>query len=239
MPETSEARLIMDVIVPARNEAENIPALMAAMPREVVRHIVVADNGSTDQTAALADQHGAVVVPEPRRGYGYACLAGIRWIGERPDPPDAVAFVDADLADDPGLLAKLSAPIAADEVDFVIGARPRLAEPGSLTVVQRFGNWLSCFLIRILTGKRFTDLGPFRILRWKTLTDLEMQDKTWGWTVEMQYKAAVRKVRHLDIDVPYRPRRAGQSKISGNIIGSIKAGWKILWTLLVLRLTFR
>jgi glycosyltransferase involved in cell wall biosynthesis len=224
----------IDVITPAFNERDNIPALLAAMPWASLRQVIVVDNGSTDATVELARAGGAIVVHEPRRGYGFACLAGITRVREA--PPDIIAFIDADLADDPAGLPALCAPIAAGETDMVIGSRRQLAEPGSLTTTQRFGNWLACALIRWFTGHRYHDLGPMRALRWDALERLDMQDTTWGWTVEMQYKAAAMHMRTLDIHVPYRPRHAGTSKISGNLIGSAKAGWKILYTIAALRL---
>jgi len=229
--------MIIDVIIPARNEHENITALLDAMPREHLRRIVVVDNGSTDNTADLALQAGATVVIEPRPGYGFACLAGIAELAT--NPPDIVVFIDADLADDPQLLPSISEPIACGTADMVIGSRCKLAQPGSLTATQRFGNWLACFLIRLCTAHQYHDLGPMRAIGWDSLEKLAMADTTWGWTVEMQYKAAVFGLRTQDIHVPYRPRRAGQSKISGTIMGSVKAGYKILATIAWLRLTCR
>lgn len=224
----------VDLIIPARNEEANIGALLAALPREILRHVIVADNGSTDQTAKLARDNGAVVVHEPQRGYGAACLAGLEWIAAQKKPPDAVAFLDADLADDPAQLPALIAPIATGEADLVIGSRRRLAQPGALTSTQRFGNALACWLIRLITGHRYSDLGPMRVIRWSSLRILAMSDRTWGWTVEMQFKAATRGLRAVEIDVPYRCRNAGQSKISGSWVGSIRAGWKIIATIATL-----
>ena len=238
-PAAASVAFAVDLVIPARNEAINIPAMMAALPRASLRHIVVADNGSTDDTAALARAAGAVVVHETQPGYGAACLAALKWIAEQPDPPAAVAFFDADLADDPDRLPELAQPIHTDAADLVIGSRRKLAASGSLTPVQRFGNGLACFLIRLTTGAKFHDLGPMRVVRWSSLQQLHMADRTWGWTVEMQCKAAVLNLRCKDVHVPYRPRRAGQSKISGTIMGSAKAGWKILYTVAALTLTKR
>ncbi|MAE63392.1 MAG: UDP-glucose--dolichyl-phosphate glucosyltransferase, partial [Phycisphaeraceae bacterium] len=178
----------------------------------------------------LARAGGAVVVDEPKPGYGSACLAGLEWIARQDPPPDIVAFLDADLADDPAQLPVLCAIVAAADADLVIGSRHRRAEPGSLTSTQRFGNRLSCWLIRHLAGGRFTDLGPMRVIDYATLLRLGMVDRTWGWTVEMQFKAAATGVRAAEVDVPYRRRRAGDSKISGTWIGSARAGFKILLT---------
>lgn len=222
----------LDLIIPARNEAENLPALLAALPRGDLRRVVLADNGSTDATPDLARAGGLEVVAESRRGYGAACLAGLRDLAA--DPPAAVAFLDADLADDPARLATLAAPVLAGEADLVIGSRRRLAEPGALDPHQRFGNALACFLMRLVTGRRYRDLGPMRVIAWPALQQLDMRDTTWGWTVEMQFKAATRGLRVVEIDVPYRKRHAGTSKISGSLIGSARAGYKILATIAAL-----
>lgn len=228
---------VIDVVIPARNEQDNIPALLDAMPRDRLRRIVIADNGSTDQTAALAAAGGALVVHEPQPGYGAACLAALDTIAA--DPPDVVAFIDADLADDPANLIAVCQPIIDGEAQLVIACRHRRAERGALTPVQRFGNALACNLIRLCTGVRFHDLGPLRALSWDAYQRLDMRDRTWGWTVEMQYKAAALRMPFREIDVAYRPRHAGQSKISNTLRGSIKAGCKILTTIALLRLTYR
>ncbi len=222
------------LIIPARNEAPNIPALfeaLAALPAGVIDPIMLCDNGSTDDTAALAAARGAVVVHEPRPGYGGACLAGLRHLASQATPPAAVAFFDADLADDPAALPRLLEPIFLGDADLVIGSRHRLAEPGALDPHQRFGNRLACGLLRLTTGRRYTDLGPMRALSWAALQRLEMRDTTWGWTVEMQFKAATLGLRVLEIDVAYRKRLAGKSKISGSLVGSWKAGTKIIATI--------
>ena len=224
------ARARIDLVIPVRNEQENISTLLAAIPRDLVRRVVVADNGSTDQTAALAGRGGATVVSEPQRGYGAACLAGIGFLGHT-GAPDIIAFMDGDLADDPGFLARVCQPVVDARADLVIASRRRLAEPGALTAPQLLGNTLACTLIRCLTGARYSDLGPMRAIRWSSLQALNMKDRTWGWTVEMQYKAAVQGLRTEHLDVPYRRRRAGQSKISGTVLGSIRAGVGILSTI--------
>lgn len=244
----------VDLIVPARNEAENLPALFDALPWERLRRVVVADNGSTDDTAVIARQRGAVVVHEPSPGYGAACLAALGWIaGERRDEssdasaasesgnletgkrdstwPDAVAFLDADLSDDPTELPRLIDAVVRGGADLAIGTRTARAERGALEPHQRFGNALACRLIAWSCGRRFKDLGPMRVIRWEALRGLEMRDRTWGWMVEMNYKAASRGLEVVEIDVPYRKRHAGRSKISGSLAGSWKAGRKILMTI--------
>jgi len=223
--------LAVDLIIPALNEQDNMKALFATLPTAQLRHVIVVDNGSTDQTAALARSAGAIVVHEPYRGYGSACLAGLIWITAQHDPPDIIAFIDADLADDPAMLITLCQTLVHQKADMVIGSRKRLAQRGTLTRPQRWGNRIACTSIRLLTGKSFTDLGPMRALKWSSLNQLNMKDRTWGWTVEMQFKAASKGLHVLEIDVPYRFRRAGASKISGSVIGSIRAGSKILATL--------
>jgi glycosyltransferase involved in cell wall biosynthesis len=218
----------------------NLGALMdalEALPTEPVRlrRVIIADNGSTDGSPAAAAARGARVVHEPQRGYGAACLEGLASIQQDPNgPPDIVVFLDADLADDPAALPELVAPIAAGRCDIAIGSRLRRAEPGSLNLAQRFGNTLACTLIEMATRRRYTDLGPFRAVRWETLAVLAMADRTWGWTVEMQMKAALMEIPTLEVDVPYRARRGGRSKISGTVRGVVAAGAKIISTILTL-----
>jgi glycosyltransferase involved in cell wall biosynthesis len=199
--------VICDVVIPALDERPSIRALLEAIePHRAagVRHVVVADNGSTDGTPDEAEDCGAVVVHEPQRGYGAACLAALAWIGETDPPPDAVVFIDADLSDDPAGLPDLLAPLDDGTADLVIGSRVRRAEPGALNFVQRFGNGLACVMMGVLSGRRYSDLGPFRAVRWSTLDRLQMADRTWGWTVEMQMKAAL-----LDtVDVTAGARRS-------------------------------
>lgn len=236
---------LIDLIVPARNEQANIPGLLAAVPRQTLRHLIIVDNGSVDDTAPLARRGGAVVVNEPRRGYGSACLAGLRWIEARvrpegfEEPPLAVAFLDADLADDPSHLPRLFEPIATGEADLVMGSRVRLAESGALETHQRLGNALARGLIGLITAHHYRDLGPMRAIRWSSLGPLAMRDRTWGWTVEMQFKAARLGLRVRELDVPYRRRRAGHSKISGSLIGSMRAGIRIIATIVHLWWTVR
>ena len=220
-----------DLIIPALNEEANIEPLLQALPWAHLRRVVVADNGSTDRTADLARAGGAEVVHEPRRGYGAACSTALDWIGRRPPPPDLVAFIDADLADDPAQLPRLIEPISRGDADLIIGSRSRLAEAGAMTAAQRIGNSIACAALRVLSGARFTDLGPLRAVRWSSLRALGMEDRTWGWTVEMQYKAARQGLRCAEIEVPYRCRHAGNSKISGSIVGATRAACRIVMTI--------
>jgi hypothetical protein len=214
------------VVIPALNEAASLPGVLAALPP--VWRIVVADNGSSDATADVARAAGAEVVQEPRRGYGSAVLAGLRQLAD--NPPEIVAILDADHADDPGQLGVLIAPILAGEADLVLSDRTRLAERGALTRTQRFGNWLATRLMATVSGHRYRDMGPFRAVRWTALERLSLTDPTWGIFVEMQLKAVRRGLRIREIALPYRPRRAGRSKISGDLIGSARAGARILWS---------
>ena len=223
---TRAGKLRLGVIMPTRNEAAALPGVLGAILPQVAEVIVV-DTASTDGTPDIARRLGARVVAEPRRGYGRACLAGIAALS--PDV-DTVLFMDADAADRPEDLPRLLAPIAAGEADLVIGARSLGVERGALTPQQRFGNALACLLIRLIWGVRYTDLGPFRVIRRDALARLGMRDETWGWTVEMQVRAARLGLRVAEVPVGYR-RRIGTSKISGTLSGTIRAGWKILWVI--------
>ncbi|MFN8546740.1 MAG: glycosyltransferase family 2 protein [Candidatus Eisenbacteria bacterium] len=217
----------IDVLLPALNEEGAIGSVLAAIPKELVRHLWVVDNGSTDRTAVVAQAAGAIVQIEPRRGYGRACLAGLRAMAI--DPPDLVVFLDADGSDEPGEMGELVAPIVRGEADLVIGSRTRGAhQRGALLPQAIFGNWLATTLIRVWTGVRFTDLGPFRAVRWSSLQRLAMEDPTYGWTVEMQMKAARAGLRSAEIPVRYRRRVAGESKVTGTIRGTLFASIKIL-----------
>lgn len=221
----------VDVVIPALNEERSLPSVLADIPRPPVRRIVVADNGSTDATTRVAQEGGAEVIPAPRRGYGSACLAGLDHL-RRTGPPDIVVFVDADWSDHAEELPGLIAPILAGEADLVIGSRILgRREPGALLPQARAGNLVACAMIRLLYGHRFTDLGPFRAIRWEALERLKMSDPNFGWTAEMQVKALRHGLRCSEVPVSYR-RRVGVSKITGTVSGTIRAGYKILWTVL-------
>ena len=220
------------LILPALNEELALAKVLDALPRGLFARVIVADNGSTDQTAAVARARGAEVVSAPRRGYGRACLAGLAALGSE---TDIVVFMDADGSDFPEEVRQLLAPILADEADLVIGSRALgRAEPGSLRPVQRWGNRLAVTLIRWLYGFRYTDLGPFRAVRRASLDQLGMCDTDFGWTVEMQIKALLCRLQVREVPVSYR-RRSGRSKISGTLSGTLRAGTKILWTIFRLR----
>jgi glycosyltransferase involved in cell wall biosynthesis len=218
--------LAVAVVIPALNEEQAIGKVLRDIPA-TVQQVVVVDNGSRDRTAEVARGLGALVVVEPRRGYGQACLTGISHL----DHPDIVVFLDGDYSDYPEELPALVAPIAADEADLVIGSRILgKRERGALLPQARLGNWLSTRLIRLLFGVSFTDLGPFRAVRYDALKRLDMQDRDFGWTVEMQVKAARLDLRTTEVPVRYR-RRIGTSKITGTLSGTVRAGHKILWTI--------
>lgn len=222
-------------IIPAFNEeaalAPMLDGLRAALDANgcAIADVIVADNGSTDGTAKVAEEHGARVVSEPRRGYGQACLAGIAALAAG---TEIVIFLDADGSDDPRDLERLLAPLREGRADMVLGSRIAAArESGAFTPQQAFGNWLATRLMRVFFGTRYTDLGPFRAIRKKALHELPMQDTNYGWTIEMQIKAHRRGLRVIEIPVNYRKRMSGESKISGTFTGTVRAGWKILWTI--------
>ena len=215
------------VIIPAVNEEQSIGRVVKDIPKDV-RWVIVVDNGSTDGTASAAREQGAQVLSEPRRGYGYACLAGI---ANLPAGAEVVVFMDGDYSDYPAELHDLLSEMNEHQADLVVGSRVLgEREKGSLTLQQRFGNWLSTRLIHLLYGFSYTDLGPFRAIRADALRRLNMQDCTYGWTVEMQIKALQHRMKVVEIPVRYR-KRIGKSKVSGTISGSVQAGAKILWTI--------
>ncbi|PJZ54715.1 glycosyltransferase family 2 protein [Leptospira adleri] len=233
-------KLSVSIVIPALDEEKSIAFVLKDLSRIAeadIFEIIVVDNGSKDRTAAVASENGAVVLQESERGYGAACLKGIRRILESNPAPELVAFVDADYSDCPIELLDLLNEFQNPNVELVIGSRALgKAEKGSLLPVQRFGNWLSTFLIGILYGVKFTDLGPFRVIRLDSLKKLNMQDRNFGWTVEMQIKAAKLGMNCVEVPVSYK-KRIGVSKVSGTISGSIKAGWKILYTIAKLQFT--
>ena len=218
----------VSVVIPVFNERASLPLVVGDIPQALVREIVVVDNGSTDDTALVAQDLPVRLVREPRRGYGSACLAGIAALAA--SPPDVVVFLDGDYSDHPEELPRLTGAIAAG-ADLVIGSRMLgNREPGALLPQARFGNALACFLVSVLFGHRYTDLGPFRAIRWDALRDLGMEDRNFGWTVEMQIKALKKRLVVAEVPVSYR-RRVGVSKITGTVGGTVKAGGKILWTI--------
>ena len=216
-------------MIPALNEADSIGLVLDAIPEGLVRRVVVGDNGSTDGTADVVRRHGGEVVAAPRRGYGSACLAALGAL--RADPPDVVVFLDGDYSDHPEDLPDVLAPIRAGAADFVIGSRTAgRAEAGALLPQARFGNALACFLMRLLYGHRYTDLGPFRAITWSALERVGMRDPNFGWTVELQVKGLRIGLRPAEVPVRYR-KRIGVSKVTGTVKGTIGAGVKILWTI--------
>ena len=214
------------VIIPAFNEEKAITNVVSAVP-DWVDDLIVVDNGSTDKTAGLARSSGARVLLEPRYGYGSACLAGIKSL----KGSDIVVFLDGDFSDYPEEMASIVDPIIEDKADMVIGSRPLgIPEPGALTPQARFGNWLACHLIHLFWGVRYTDLGPFRAISFRALRSLDLRDRNYGWTVEMQIKASIHGLRSKEVPVRYR-KRIGKSKVSGTLKGVINAGIKILYTI--------
>lgn len=220
------------VIIPAFNEQDSIAKVIHDIPKEWVSEVIVVNNNSTDHTSLAAETAGATVLYEKRQGYGYACLHGIDYVKKQSVKPDIIVFMDADYADHPEELPMVVAPITAGNADLVIGSRALgNKERGAMTPQQVFGNWLATRMMRWLYGIRFTDLGPFRAIRYTSLIQLNMQDRTYGWTVEMQLKAAKQRLRCTEVPVNYR-RRIGVSKVSGTVKGTLMAGYKIIWTIL-------
>lgn len=215
------------VIIPAYNEQDSIGHVLKDIP-DHVQEVIVVSNASTDNTESVAQKAGATVLVEKNMGYGYACLKGMAHIATQDQKPDIIVFLDGDYSDYPEQLDDIVAPIVTSDRDMVIGARDkRLRESGSMTIPQIFGNWLATRLMRLFFGATFTDLGPFRAMKYKSLLALEMEDKTYGWTVEMQLKVLKKKMTYTEVPVKYR-NRIGVSKVSGTIKGAIFAGIKIL-----------
>ncbi len=215
------------VIIPAFNEADSIAEVIKELPKSV-SEIIVVNNNSSDETVRNAANAGATVLTENRKGYGYACLRGLDHVAKQSKPPDIIVFIDGDYSDYPEELDKVVAPILENDIDFVVGARRKsLREEGSMTPQQVFGNWLATFLMRLFFGAKFTDLGPFRAIKYEKLKELGMEDKTYGWTVEMQLKVLRKKMTYTEVPVRYK-KRIGVSKVSGTVKGSIFAGIKIL-----------
>ena len=220
------------VIIPAFNEENAVGNVIKEIPKELVNEIIVVNNASTDRTVIEAKKWGATVLNEPKKGYGRACLKGLDYLASLTDEKiDIVVFLDADYSDFPEEMSKLIQPIIEDNVDLVIGARSLgKREKGSMTPQQVFGNWLATGMIKLLYGAHFTDLGPFRAIKYKSLKQIDMQDQTYGWTVEMQLKAVKRGLKFVEVPVNYRVR-VGKSKVSGTLKGTIMAGYKIIWTI--------
>uniref|UniRef100_UPI004049426E glycosyltransferase family 2 protein n=1 Tax=Gelidibacter sp. TaxID=2018083 RepID=UPI004049426E len=218
---------IIKVIIPAFNEAESIAKVIQDIPK-IVSEVIVVNNNSTDDTVINAKNAGATVLTENRKGYGFACLKGIEYIKNQSTQTDIIVFLDGDYSDYPEELTKVIAPIIEDDVDLVIGARVNyLREAHSMTPQQVFGNWLATSLMKLFFNAKFSDLGPFRAIKFKKLLNLQMVDTTYGWTVEMQLKALRHKLTYTEVPVSYK-KRIGVSKVSGTIKGTIFAGAKIL-----------
>ncbi len=219
------------VIIPAFNEERSIAKVIGEIPREGVMEVVVISNGSTDNTEAEALAAGATVIKEDQRGYGYACLKGIDYARKLADQPDIIVFLDGDYSDYPEEMSRLVAPMLNDNKDMVIGSRALgNRQKNAMMPQQIFGNWLATTLLRWFYNARYTDLGPFRAIRFQKLLELNMQDKTYGWTVEMQAKACKHGLTYTEVPVNYRVR-IGDSKVSGTVKGTILAGYKIISTI--------
>ncbi len=215
------------VIIPAYNEQDSIGWVVTEIPAWV-SEIIVVDNNSNDKTAGVALKAGATVLSEVRPGYGYACLKGMDYLASLKEETDIIIFLDGDYSDYPEEAGELIKPIVENDIDFVVGARKNeLREKGAMTPQQVFGNWLATFLMKLLYGSTFTDLGPFRAIKYEKLLQMRMADKTYGWTVEMQLKALRQKMTYTEVPVRYR-KRIGISKVSGTVKGTVMAGIKIL-----------
>lgn len=219
------------VIIPAFNENLSISKVITDIPKDIVTETIVVNNGSTDGTGDIAKNHGATVLLENRKGYGFSCLKGMDYLSSKAEPDDIIVFIDGDYSDFPEEISMLINPILHSGYQMVIGSRV-LGErqSGSLLPQQIAGNWLATKLIGLFFNAKFTDLGPFRAIKWDALKGINMQDKTFGWTVEMQIKAAKNKLKFTEIPVSYR-KRIGESKVSGTMRGTFMAGYKILLTI--------
>lgn len=224
------------VIIPMLNEADSIGFVLHDLPD--VAEVIVVDNGSTDNSPEIAETTGATVIREAKRGYGQACLTGIEYVASQVVDPERaiVAFIDGDYSDHPEELKQLIEAMVEEDCDFVVGSRSKgKREPGAMHFQAIFGNWLACSLMRLFWGAKFSDLGPFRAIRFPSLLNLEMCDTNFGWTIEMQIKAFRKRLRITEIPVSYRCR-IGKSKISGTVSGTLKAGYKILYTIFKYRI---
>lgn len=224
------------VIIPAFNEENSIAKVILEIP-EIVSEVIVVNNNSTDNTAENAENAGATVLFEDNKGYGYACLKGMQYISNQEIKPDIIVFLDGDYSDFPAELTTIVEPILKNSSDFVIGSRiSALREKGAMTPQQIFGNWLATFLMKVFFKSKFTDLGPFRAIKYEKLLALKMEDKTYGWTVEMQLKVLKRNISYVEIPVHYK-NRIGVSKVSGTVKGTVMAGIKIIgW---IIKYTFK
>lgn len=224
----------INVIIPVFNESGSIGYVLNDIPVDQVEEVIVVNNGSTDNTASIASDAGATVLLETTKGYGAACLKGIAYISNKlPEhQPDIIVFIDGDYSDFPEQLIEVVKPIINNTADMVIGSRAKgKREKGSMYPHQLFGNWLATTLMRLFLKADFSDLGPFRAIRWSSLQELKMQDMNYGWTVEMQVKAVKNKIRYTEVPVDYR-KRIGKSKITGTIKGTVLAGYKIIFTII-------
>lgn len=222
--------IIIDVLIPAFNEEKSIAKVILEIPA-YVRHVVVVNNNSRDNTRLVALKAGAIVLDEPQKGYGKACLTGMSYLASLPIAPDILVFLDGDYSDYPEQMTDVIEPIIAKDYDLVIGSRAKGSrESGSMTLPQVFGNWLATCLMKWIYKTDYSDLGPFRAIRWEKLMDLGMVDQNYGWTIEMQIKAAKSGLKSTEVPVDYR-KRIGISKVSGTVKGVFGAGYKILWTI--------
>ncbi|HSI75445.1 MAG TPA: glycosyltransferase family 2 protein [Lunatimonas sp.] len=229
-PENQPTFPIIDVLIPGFNEENSVGKVIKDIP-SIVRNIIVVNNNSNDATRTVAKDAGAIVLDEPTKGYGRACLTGIGYLDQLPTAPDILVFLDADYSDYPEQLLDVIQPILTDKMDMVIGSRALgTKEKGSMTIPQVFGNWLATMLMGWIFQTSYTDLGPFRAIRWKALKAVGMEDQNYGWTIEMQIKAAKLGLKAVEVPVDYR-KRIGVSKVSGTIKGVFGAGYKILYTI--------